>query len=233
MRRARGSKCVHSHYVRVKLHLQELILCPTRWTVRAEAIDAVIKQYTIIIETLDELHSTTKDEYGLKAGGIVTALEKFDMFFGLQLGQLLFGAAENTSIVLQRKDISVQEAFSAVNVTRSFYQRPRQDDAFNKFYESVVKNAQALQIGEPMLPRYRRPPLHYDDGSPQYTFSDPRSFYRQKYFESCDLLVQELNDRFFQRDVKPIITLESLLMKSANGDSCVHAGTFRYERIHF
>ena len=104
-------------------------LCPTRWTVRAEAIDAVIKQYTII-ETLDEVHSTTKDEYGLKAGGIVTALEKFDMLFGLQLGHLLFGAAENTSIVLQRKDISVQEAFSAVNVTRSFYQRQRQDDAF-------------------------------------------------------------------------------------------------------
>ena len=196
-------------------------LCPTRWTVRAEAIDAVIKQYTIIIETLDEVHSTTKDEYGLKAGGIVTALEKFDMFFGLQLGHLLFGAAENTSIVLQRKNISVQEAFSAVNVTRSFYLRQRQDDAFNKFYESVVKNAQVLQIGEPMLPRYRRAPLRYDDGSPQYTFSDPRSFYRQKYFESCDLLVQELNDRFFQRNVKPITTLESLLMTSANGDSCV------------
>ena len=68
-----------------------------------------------------------------------------------------------------------------------------------------------------MLPRYRRAPLRYDD----YTFSDPRFFYRQKYFESCDLLVQELNDRFFQRDVKPITTLESLLMKSANEDSCV------------
>ena len=39
----------------------------------------------------------------------------------------------------------------------------RQDDAFNKFYESVVKNAQALQIGEPMLPRYRRAPLRYDE----------------------------------------------------------------------
>ena len=46
-------------------------------------------------------------------------------------------------------------AFSTVNVTRSFYQRQRQDDAFNKFYESVVKNAQDLQIGEPMLPMYR------------------------------------------------------------------------------
>ena len=50
-------------------------LCQTRWTVRAEAIDAVIKPYTIIIGTLDEVHSITKDEYRLKAGGIVTALE--------------------------------------------------------------------------------------------------------------------------------------------------------------
>ena len=58
-------------------------------------------------------------------------LEKFDIFFGVQLGHLLFGSAENTSKVLQGKDISVQEAFSAVNVTKSFYQRQRQDDAFN------------------------------------------------------------------------------------------------------
>ena len=92
-----------------------------------------------------------------------------------------------------------------------------------------MKNAQALQIVEPMLPRYRRAPLRYDDGSPH---SDPRSFYRQKYFESCDLLVQELNDRFFQRDVKPIITLESLLMKSANGDSCVQELSDMKESIH-
>ena len=105
-----------------------------------------------------------------------------------------------------------------MNVTRSFYQRQRQDDAFNKFYESVVKNAQDLRIGEPMLPRYRRAPLRYDNGSPQYTFTDPRSIYCQKPFESYDLLVQEFN---VQRDIKPITTLESLLMKSANGDSSV------------
>ena len=61
-------------------------LCPTRWTVRAEALDAVLKQYKVIIETMEEVHSTTHDEYGMKAGGIVTALEKFDTLFGLQLG---------------------------------------------------------------------------------------------------------------------------------------------------
>ena len=116
-------------------------LCPTRWTVRAEALDAVLKQYKVIIETMEEVHSTTHDEYGMKAGGIVTALEKFDTLFGLQLGHLLFGCAENTSKVLQAKDLLIQEAMSAVNVTRAFYQRQRQDDAFNVFYDSVLKGA--------------------------------------------------------------------------------------------
>ena len=202
-------------------------LCPTRWTVRAEAMDAVLKQYKVIIETMEEVHSTTHDEYGLKAGGIVTALEKRDTLFGLKLGHLhiLFGCAENTSKVLQAKDLLIQEAtcMSAVNVTQAFYQRQRQDDAFNVFYDSVVKGAEELEIGEPVLPRYRKAPRRYDDGAPPHVqFSDPRSFYRQKYFEACDLLIQELHDRFGQREVmKPIVTLQSLLLKSANGEECI------------
>ena len=39
------------------------------------------------------------------------------MFFVLKLGHLLFGAAEETSKVLQPKDTSIQEAVSAVSVT--------------------------------------------------------------------------------------------------------------------
>ena len=35
-------------------------LCPTRWTVRVEAIDVVIKQYSVIME---EVHRTTRDNY--------------------------------------------------------------------------------------------------------------------------------------------------------------------------
>eukprot|EP00731_Ephydatia_muelleri_P036298 Em0232g1a len=197
-------------------------LCPTRWTVRAEALDAVLKQYKVIIETMEEVHSTTHDEYGMKAGGIVTALEKFDTLFGLQLGHLLFGCAENTSKVLQAKDLLMREAMSAVNVTRAFYQRQRQDDAFNVFYDSVLKGDKELEISEPVLPRYRKAPQRYDDGAPNVQFSDSRSFYCQKYFEACDLLIQELHDRFGQREVmKPIVTLESLLLKSANGEECI------------
>ena len=30
--------------------------CPTRWTVRTEALNTVIKQYPVIMETMDELN---------------------------------------------------------------------------------------------------------------------------------------------------------------------------------
>lgn len=81
-------------------------LCPTRWTVRTEAMDAVIKQYSVLMETMEEVHHTTRDEYGLKAAGVLAALENFETFFGLKLGHLLFGAAEETSKALQAQDTS-------------------------------------------------------------------------------------------------------------------------------
>ena len=86
----------------------------------------------------------------------------------------------------------------------------------------MLKGDKELEISEPVLPRYRKAPQRYDDGAPNVQFSDSRSFYCQKYFEACDLLIQELHDRFGQREVmKPIVTLESLLLKSANGEECI------------
>ena len=116
-------------------------LCPTRWTARTAAFEAVIKHYNVIIGTMEDININTHDEYGLKAGGILSALEKFETFFSLRLGYLLFGCAENTSKVLQAKDLSVQEAVSAVKVTQSFYKRQRQDDSFEKIFESTVTDA--------------------------------------------------------------------------------------------
>ena len=53
---------------------------------------------------------------------------------------------------------------------------------------------------------------------PKYPRLDPITV-RSILKPACGLLVQELNDWFFQRDIKQIAILESLLMKSANGAS--------------
>ena len=134
----------------------------------------------------------------------------------MKLGHLLFRAAEDTSRVLQAKNTSVQEAKAAVHVTQAFYKRQRQED---KFYRNTVALAETLQIGNPTLPRYRKPPRIIDNGSQPHQFSEPKDFFRQQYFAACDLLIQELTDQFEQKEfIQPVIDLESLLLKSANGE---------------
>ena len=130
----------------------------------------------------------------------MTALETFWTLFGLQLGHVLFAAAEEVSKSLQAKDTTLQEALPAVNLASAFYMRQRTHEAFNRIYNSVVETAKHLVIGEPQLPRNRRPPARIDAGSHPHRFSSP-DYYRQLYFQACDLLLRELTNRknFYHR----------------------------------
>ena len=39
-------------------------LRPTQWTVRTEAMGAVIKQHSVITDTMEEVNQTAHDKYG-------------------------------------------------------------------------------------------------------------------------------------------------------------------------
>ena len=162
-------------------------LCTTCWTARTEAIAAVLKDYLILLELMEEIHCTTHDEYGLKAHGIFSALEKFDTLFGLSLGHLLFGASESLSKSLQAKDTSLQEGLSAVNLCKAFYDRQRKEESFNCFYDKVVKTGQDLKIDPLCLPCYRRAPVRNENGSFPHRYSTPE-YCRHQYYQACDLL---------------------------------------------
>lgn len=47
-------------------------LCPTRWTVRTSAIDAILKNYQALLEALETINAESYDDYGRRAGGNVT-----------------------------------------------------------------------------------------------------------------------------------------------------------------
>ena len=127
-------------------------LCPTHWRVRTGAIDVVIKSYATILDTLEEIHHTTHDEYGVKAAGLLATLETY---FGLKLSHQLFGAAEEVSKALQAKDLSVQEAVSSVNVIKRFYKRIRRDEEFDRFFDSTVAQSKSLRISYPDIEKYQ------------------------------------------------------------------------------
>ena len=160
-------------------------LCPTRWTVRTCAIEAIIKHYWKQLKPLMQNH-----DYGRRAGGVLSLLRQFDTFFGLYLSHLIFSATEQTLRALQAKD-------TAVNLTVAFLKRQRIDTAYQLFYSLVVTKAKKY-TDDPVLPRYRRPPRHLDDGSAPHVFTSPKDYYRAKYFEALDFVENEVNRRFDQ-----------------------------------
>ena len=193
-------------------------LCTTRWTARHGALKAILKDYSILMETMEEIHHISHDEYGLKAAGILALLEKFSTLFGLELGYLVFGAAEFLSNTLQRRDISIQKAVAAVSLAKSFYKCQRKEEAFNYFCDKTTKSANNLKIGLPSFPRNRRAPRRLDEGSSAHQFTTPKDYFRCHYYQVCDLLLRELEDRFEQSRVLPsVLALENLLITAANG----------------
>lgn len=57
---------------------------------------------------------------------------------------MVFSSTEQLSCTLQGKDTTIQEAKGAAMLAKSHLKRQRNDDAFEKIYEFVVKESQDL-----------------------------------------------------------------------------------------
>ena len=90
-------------------------MCPTRWTVRSAAIDAVLKNYPLLFLELEKIHEDSSGEGSTKVAGLLPLMEKFSTYFGLKLSYLAFVATEQLAITLQGKDVNAQVSISAVN----------------------------------------------------------------------------------------------------------------------
>ena len=125
------------------------------------------------------------------------------------------------SLVLQKKNISIQDALSAVDAAKIYYHRLRSEEEFNRFYVATVQIAEQHTIGQPELPRYRRRPPRYEDGGEPHQYSSARGYYRHTFFEACDLLSAELEDRFEDQHIPDsVLAIEQTLLKAANGEDC-------------
>ena len=124
-------------------------LCPTRWMARTAAIDAILKDYSILMDTLEEINSTTHNEYGMNTSGFLQFLEKFDTLSGFRLARILFCVAEQVSLVLQKKNISISDALSVVNAAQAYYHRLQSEEEFNRFFDATVQIAERHNIGKP------------------------------------------------------------------------------------
>ena len=125
------------------LHLKETlapstpgvrVLCPTRWTIRAESLQSNIDNYTALLETWQESLGATKDtERRARIIGVSSQMNTFSFFFGVMLGQLLFSHSDNLSRTLQKRDISAAGAQGVASMTLKTLEKIRNDADFHLF----------------------------------------------------------------------------------------------------
>ena len=89
------------------------MLCPTRWTVKAQAMDSIILNYTELDDLWKWSLEDCKDtEMKARIRGVQAHMSKFDFFFGLVLRQCLLKHSDNLSATLQSQRMSAAEAHS-------------------------------------------------------------------------------------------------------------------------
>ncbi len=94
-------------------------LCPTRWTVRADSLASVRKNYSVLQSSLDKFSEmAARDmEMSAKVNGVGAQFEKFDFVYGVMLGELVLRLADNLSNTLQQKTLSAAEGNRAAMLT--------------------------------------------------------------------------------------------------------------------
>ncbi|XP_062503892.1 zinc finger MYM-type protein 1-like [Corticium candelabrum] len=189
------------------------ILCPTRWTVRAEALTSISENYTTLQMTWDVAKEATKDtEMRARIGGIALQMDTFDFVYGVELGRKLLNIVDNLSRSLQSSTISACEGQKLVSTTTTTIQSMRSDECFDIFWKYVERKRLSLQVPSPTLPRRRKVPRQFEveEGATVHPV-EVKEIYRRAYFEAIDLILAAVKDRFHQKGFNMLQKLETVV----------------------
>ena len=136
-----------------------------------------------------------------------------------------FGAApvfdshtDNLSKTLQQTRMSAISSKRVAHLIKEVLQKMRSGASFESFYDAVIlKSKNYSSRTGPVLPRRTRAPrrIEIGTGEPAYP-ATTQDYYRQIYFESIDLMVNAIEQRFDQLSFAAYAKMESLLVKALN-----------------
>ena len=194
------------------------LLCPTRWTVRADSLQSIISNYPVLLSTWEKAREAVKDtESKARIQGVCSQMNTFNFLFGTMLGLYVLRHTDNLSRSLQSKTLSATEGQEVAGMVLRTFQADRNDESFELFWLKVKKFAEPLDI-EPQLPRCRKVPRRFDSGTAESEFpQNTKDYYRPHYFEAIDLAVNCIQNRFQQPGYQVYQNLEQLLLKASKG----------------
>ena len=109
--------------------------CPTRWTVRGDAIASIIENYKILKQLWDESLETKLDpDIKGRIIGVKAQMSQYWLVFGLQLCKRILLITDNLSKTLQKQSLSVAEGQEVVKFTLQTLKDMRSVDSFDLFF---------------------------------------------------------------------------------------------------
>ena len=117
------------------------VLCPTRWTVRADSLASIVNNYDLLQCTWEEAIKIARDtETKARINGVAAQMKTFNFLFVTLLGELLLRHTDNLSQTLQKKAISAAEGQQVGRMV------------------IATTVAKSVDVGEPEVPRQRKVP---------------------------------------------------------------------------
>ena len=126
-------------------------LCPTRWTVRGDAIESI---NDTLSQLWDECLETQLDpDIKGRIIGVQTQMTTFDLLFGLQLSMKILKITDNLSRTLQKQSMSAAEGQSVAELTVKTLKSMRTDENFSAFFALCNCFREHTNTNLPVLPR--------------------------------------------------------------------------------
>ena len=126
---------------------------------------SISENWVALQSTWEAARQATKDtEMRAKIIGVASQMERFDYFFGIELGQKYLNMVDNLSRSLQRATISACEGQEIVKKTVQSLQSIQSSDHFDLFWKYLEHRCSEFNISPPQLPRRKRPPRTLDIG---------------------------------------------------------------------
>jgi hypothetical protein len=192
-------------------------LCPTRWLCRTPALQAVINQYTVVLESLADLSQSTNGDVATKANGLLDKFQQGHTLLLLNMALAVFSLLEQLNRGLQAKCGTISGMIDAVTVVKGQLEsmRTATDDKFGDLFSSSSTTATLLQLGDIEMPRGRRPPRKYTGTADAYNSTTAEDHYRIVFYQLVDVTVNQLADRFdtTASGISTYLKLESVLLK--------------------
>eukprot|EP00117_Sycon_ciliatum_P045417 scpid51443/ scgid32647/ Zinc finger MYM-type protein 1 len=192
--------------------------CPTRWTVRADAIESILLNYNELNVLWEECLDGGKLDPDVKGRiiGVKSQLARYTLLFGLHLCLAILRLTDNLSRTLQKQTLSAADGQASAALTVKTLETMRYDEAFQLFFGRVEVDRKSTGTDEPALPRKRKAPARFEIGTGVgHHHENPEDQFRPMYFEALDLAAACIRDRFDQPGYKVYRSLEEVLVHAA------------------